>query len=92
MISYLELNNEISSYVAHEKDLNELKEKYETQVKKLHAFMDMFLKKFGSKVMGDKDKSPEWKLFSSKTEEYNVYTRAIRNVDYFISKASLAQR
>lgn len=92
MVSYFELNNEISAYVANDKDLHELKQKYEKQVTKIHAFMDMFLQKFGSKVMGDKDSSPEWKLFSTKNEEYNVYSRAIRNVEYFISKASLANR
>lgn len=92
MITYAGLNNEISSYVANEFDLSQLKEKYTSQLNRIDAFMEKFLDKFGNRVMGDYESTPEWKLYKSKNEEYNVYARAIRNVDYFIAKKALAQR
>lgn len=92
MITYSGLNNEISTYVANEFDLNQLKEKYSSQLNRIDAFMEKFLDKFGNRVMGERENTPEWNLYKSKNEEYNVYARAIRNVDYFIAKKALAQR
>lgn len=92
MISYQALNNEISNHVQNDFDLDELKSKYTSSMLKIDAFMEKFLDKFGSRVMGDAENTPEWKLFKSKNEEYNVYSRAIRNVEYFIAKKTLAKR
>lgn len=92
MITYTALNNELSDIIQNDGDLNELKQEYTTKIKKLHAFIDMFLERFGNKVIGEKDSSPEWRLFSQKSEEYNNYARAIRNIDYWIAKKALSER
>lgn len=92
MITYSGLNNEISTYVANDFELSQLKEKYTAQLNRIDAFMEKFLDKFGNRVMGERENTPEWNLYKSKNEEYNVYARAIRNVDYFIAKKALAQR
>lgn len=51
----------------------------------------MFLEKYGNRIMGEKEDTPEWNLYNKKSEEYNTYARAIRNVEYFIAKANVSK-
>jgi len=67
-------------------DLQELKAQWVKETQLLHSFLDKFIDRFGSKIMGERDDSPEWKLYLAKSEEYNAYNRAIKSVDYFIQK------
>lgn len=92
MITYESLNHKLSMAIQNDGDLKELKKEYTTNITKLHMFIDMFLEKFGNKVIGEKNNSPEWRLFSQKSEEYNNYARAIRNIDYWIAKKAISER
>jgi hypothetical protein len=89
-MTYEALNAQISKTLANQGDLTPLKEQWSTHLQKTSDFIDMFLERFGGRVLGDRDTSPEWKLYLTKTEEYNNYARAIRNLDYFIAKSKYA--
>jgi hypothetical protein len=90
METYNELNNRISQVLTYGGDLNELKTQWTKELRKLDVFMEMFLETYGNRILGDKRNTPEWKLYSQKTESYSNYSRAIRSVDYFISKQKYA--
>lgn len=89
MVNYATLNDKISDAIVNGDDLNTLKTQWLGEVDKISTFVEMFLDRYGNRVLGEKDQSPEWKLYTSKTDDYNTYTRAIRNVDYFIAKQKL---
>jgi hypothetical protein len=89
MITYEHLNQKISQTILSQRSLAPLKEEFSEEISNIHSFIDMFLDRFGDRVVGDKTNSPEWKLYSEKTAEYNSYSRAIRNVDYFMAKERL---
>jgi hypothetical protein len=89
-MTYNQLNSEISNALRNQLSLEPLKEKYQSERDKISAFLEMFLERFGGRVSGDKDDSPEWKLYNKKCQEYHDYTRAIRSVEYFISKEVMA--
>jgi hypothetical protein len=89
MTSYQSLNEELTQTLQDGGDLNALRSKWTDSVAKISAFVEMFLDRCGNRVLGEKNESPEWKLYINKTDEYNNYTRAIRNVDYFIAKQKL---
>lgn len=89
MITYEALNNKISDIRIYGGDLNTLTEEWSANLDKVSAFIDMFLDTYGNRVIGDKTNSPEWKLYSAKTQEYNIYNQAIRNAQYFIAKEKL---
>ena len=90
------LTDEISDYVVYGKPLVDLKTTYVEAARKLELYMDVFLEKHGSKIMGDRDNSPEWKLYDRKCAEYSELSNAIRTVDYYLSKdgikANVAKR
>lgn len=90
-MTYDQLNQIISSAVANNGDLQSLKMEMALKLKKISVFMDKFLKKYGSRLMGDQSDTPEWNLYKKKTEEYNNYARAIRNVEYFIAKENVSK-
>lgn len=90
MKTYQQLNAILSDAVLYDHDLAELKAEWDAELKKIHAFMDKFLDRFGNKIIADKDNSPEWKLYTQKCDEYSNYNRAIRNVDYYIAKKKYA--
>ena len=89
MITYEQLSKQISDVQLSQGDLQELKVKWDAALLKLHDFIEMFLERFGNRVIGDKDNSPEWTLYSKKYDEYSAYSRAIRALDYFIAKEKL---
>lgn len=88
-MTYAQLNDTLSDTLVNGGDLESLKTDWEMQIKKLHTFMEMFLERFGDRVLGEKDSSPEWRLYSAKCDAYSNYTRAVRNVDYFQAKKRL---
>lgn len=90
-MTYDQLNQILSSTVANDGDLQALKKEWAVQLKKISVFMDKFLDKYSSRLMGEKNNSPEWTLYNKKTQEYNNYARAIRNVEYFIAKANVSK-
>lgn len=90
-MTYNQLINQISSALHNQLPLEPIKEQYQLELDKVSSFLDMFLDKFGSRVSGDKDDSPEWKLYNKKCQEFHDYTRAIRNIDYFLSKEAVAK-
>lgn len=90
MKSYKQLNAILSDAVLNDTDLLAIKTEWETELKKISSFMDKFLDRFGNKIIADKDSSPEWALYSQKCEQYSNYNRAIRNVDYYITKKKYA--
>jgi hypothetical protein len=90
-MNYTQLNSILSDTVANNGDLASLKRTWATHLVKVSKFIEMFLEKYGDRIMGDKDNTPEWNLYSKKTEEYNTYARAIRNVEYFIAKDNVSK-
>ena len=90
-MNYNQLNSILSDTVANNGDLASLKGTWVTQLVKVSRFIEMFLEKYGDRIMGDKDNTPEWNLYNKKTEEYNTYARAIRNVEYFIAKDNVSK-
>ena len=89
-VSYSQLNNQISAVLQQQGDLSGLKQQWTKEVQRLDVFLDMFLDKYNSRLLGDKTNSPEWNLYTAKTEAYNNYARALRSVDYFIAKQKYA--
>lgn len=89
MISYETLNSRLSKTLQQDPtidELNTLKTEWDGQVKKLDAFIQMLLDRAGHKLLGEKKDTPEWVLFSRKSEEYSSYVKAIKSVNYFIAK------
>jgi hypothetical protein len=70
-------------------DLYSLRKQFVQGQYKISVFLDKFIEKMGAKLDGDRDNSPEWKLYTSKTKTYNDYDRAIRIVDYHTAKKTL---
>lgn len=89
MKTYTELNNQITDTLRTQGDLAPLKTEWLLTLRKISAFIDMFLKRFGHLVMDNRNASPEWALYSKKTDQFHAYSRAIRNVEYFIAKGKL---
>ena len=89
-MNYQALNKQISDVLQSQGDLSPLREAWLNKIQWLHDFLDMFLDRFSERVIGDRDNSPEWELYSAKTEEYNNYSRALRNLEYFMAKERLA--
>ena len=86
MKTYTQLNAELSQVLQTNGDLEPLKVSYTHELKRIEVFMEMFLEKYGKRILGDKTNSPEWNLYTQKTEAYNNYNRMLRQVDYFIAK------
>jgi hypothetical protein len=91
MITYTTLNNQLSNFIQKGYNLSDLKESWENEVKTLNRFFDMFIERFGEALEAE-EIGPEHKLYMQKTEEYNNYVRAIRNVEYWISKETISKR
>lgn len=53
---------------------------------RLDKFFSMFLDKFHRKMDPDKNDTPIWKLYKSKTNEYAELERTIRAADYYLRK------
>lgn len=90
-MNYHQLNNILSETIANDGDLRDLHKMWGTQLIKVTKFIEMFLDKYGKRIDGDKEDTPEWKLYTKKSEEYNNYARAIRNVEYFIAKQNVSK-
>jgi|688.fasta_scaffold301573_3 hypothetical protein len=90
-MNYSQLNDVLSQTIANDGNLRELRKSWGNHLAKVSKFIEMFLDKYGDRIMGDKDNTPEWNLYSKKTEEYNTYARAIRNVEYFIAKDNVSK-
>lgn len=89
MTTFNQLNSKISDAVINNGDLFALRKSFVLEQYKLSKFMDMFIEKVGPKIMDDRTKSPEWKLYTAKTDEFNSYGRAIRITDYYLAKKNL---
>lgn len=89
-MNYATLNKQISDIQLAQRDLAPLRAVWLERIVWLHDFLDMFLDRFSERLIGDRDDSPEWILYTEKTEEYNNYSRALRNLEYFMSKERLA--
>lgn len=90
-MNYSQLNDILSKTVANDGDLHELRKSWTLHLAKVSKFIEMFLEKYGNRIMGEKEDTPEWNLYNKKSEEYNTYARAIRNVEYFIAKANVSK-
>jgi hypothetical protein len=90
-MNYSQLNDVLSLTIAQDGDLRALHKSWGTHLAKVTKFIEMFLDKYGSRISGEKENTPEWNLYNKKTEEYNTYARAIRNVEYFIAKANVSK-
>lgn len=66
------------------------KQKQDLQLEKmkLDKFFSMYLEKFERKMDPEKPDTPIWKLYKTKTKEYNKLCQELRNVDYWIKKES----
>lgn len=64
------------------------KQKQDLQVQKMKMdkFFSMYLEKFERKMDPEKPDTPIWKLYKTKTKEYNKLCQELRNVDYWIKK------
>lgn len=90
-MNYSQLNDVLSQTIANDGDLQTLRKTWTLHLAKVTKFIEMFLEKYGDRIAGEKENTPEWNLYSKKTEEYNNYARAIRNVEYFIAKANVSK-
>ena len=90
-MNYAQLNDVLSQTVANDGDLQDLRKTWCLQLAKVSKFIEMFLEKYGNRIDGERQNTPEWNLYTKKTEEYNTYARAIRNVEYFIAKANVSK-
>lgn len=90
-MNYTQLNDVLSQTIASEGDLQQLRKSWGKQLVKVSKFLEMFLEKYGNRIDGERKDTPEWNLYAKKTEEYNNYARAIRNVEYFIAKANVSK-
>lgn len=90
-MNYAQLNDVLSQTISSEGDLQQLRKSWSLQLVKVSKFLEMFLEKYGSRIDGERQDTPEWNLYTKKTEEYNNYARAIRNVEYFIAKANVSK-
>jgi len=66
-------------YVAKYRDLS-------IERMKLDKFFTMYLDKFDKQMDPNKPNTPIWKLFRTKSEEYNKLCQEIRNTEYWIKK------
>lgn len=66
-------------YVAKYRDLS-------IEKMKLDKFFTMYLDKFDKQMDPNKPNTPIWKLFRTKSEEYNKLCQEIRNTEYWIKK------
>lgn len=53
---------------------------------KLDKFFTMYLDKFEKKMDPETPNTPIWKLYKTKSAEYNKLCQEIRNVEYWIKK------
>lgn len=90
-MNYNQLNSILYDTVANNGDLASLRSTWVTHLVKVSKFIEVFLERYGERIMGDKEDTPEWNLYNKKTEEYNTYARAIRNVEYFIAKDNVSK-
>lgn len=89
MTTFNQLDSKISDTVLNNGDLFALRKTFVLEQYKLSKFMDKFMDKLGHKLMEDRTKSPEWQLYTKKTDEFNSYGRAIRITDYHLAKKNL---
>jgi len=67
-----------------------LNKRHELLVKKMKMdkFFSLFLDKFERKMDPEKPNTPIWKLYKEKLKEYGVLSQEIKNIEYWITKAS----
>ena len=67
-----------------------LNKRHELLVKKMKMdkFFSLFLEKFERKMDPEKPNTPIWKLYKEKLKEYGVLSQEIKNIEYWITKAS----
>lgn len=58
------------------------------QKMKMDKFFSLFLEKFERKMDPEKPNTPIWKLYKEKMKEYGVLSQEIKNIEYWITKAS----
>ena len=58
------------------------------QKMKMDKFFSLFLDKFERKMDPEKPNTPIWKLYKEKLKEYGVLSQEIKNIEYWITKAS----
>lgn len=90
MKTYSQLCSEITNINLYGGCLQSLKSEWELELKKIDTFISMFLEKYGTRIIGEKKNTPEWVLYSAKTEQFSNYTRALRQLDYFLAKEKYA--
>lgn len=90
MNTFDEMNAAISSTIHYGNgDLYSLRKQFVQGQYKISIFLDKFIEKLGAKLEGERNDSPEWKLYTTKTKTYNDYDRAIRIIDYHLAKKTL---
>lgn len=67
-----------------------LNKRHELLIKKMKMdkFFSLFLEKFERKMDPEKPNTPIWKLYKEKMKEYGVLSQEIKNIEYWITKAS----
>lgn len=58
------------------------------QKMKMDKFFSLFLDKFEREMDPEKPNTPIWKLYKEKLKEYGVLSQEIKNIEYWITKAS----
>ena len=79
----------ISETDKSEQPLLALRKKFEQEQARVAEFCEHFLFYFGNRVLEDRAQTPEWKLHTKKTSQYNALARGIRVIDYYLAKERL---
>lgn len=74
------------NYSMSKSEMNKKREELYLQRMKMDRFFSLYLDKFGSKMDPDKPNTKIWALYKSKLKEYDILSREIKAIEYWISK------